>query len=98
MEEYKQELDWGNPKTVDLFLKLVDKYIEKQIKTLKFDRKLPATIVSVGSGVANIKLLGSGTEIPSVKIRDGLSLSPNDEVYITLINGESNNMFIDVKK
>ena len=79
----------------------LDEYINNKIQNyiskLPFNRMIRATVDSVGSGVADITLLDSSTIIPNVKIRDGLSLSPTDEVFVTVINNNINNMFIDIK-
>ena len=75
----------------------IDNKIQNYIKKLQFNRMIRATVDSVGSGVADITLLDSSTIIPNVKIRDGLSLSPTDEVFVTVINNNINNIFIDIK-
>jgi len=96
--DYKEEISFENILATQLILEYIDKQIEKKIKALKFDRKIPAKVINVGTGVADIQILGSQQTITNVKIRDGLTLNVNDEVYITCINGSLNNIFIDVRK
>lgn len=98
MKGYKEQLPIGDFKFVKRMTEVFRKIVQQELAKAEFDRKLPATIVSVGSGVANIKLNGGDTEISNVKVRDGLTLSPNDEVYVTLIRNSATNMFIDLKK
>ena len=83
---------------VDYLQNFVKKIIQNEIDNLKFDKKIRATVQSIGSGVATIRLLDSSQDITNVKIRGELigTLVPTDEVYVTLINGNINNMFIDV--
>lgn len=90
-------LDFSNPKTSYIMNKYVSDLIEEKLKSLPFNRSVRAVVVSVGSGVATVKLLDSDQQIPNIKVRDGLSLSPDDNVYLTLINGSLNNMFVDLK-
>jgi hypothetical protein len=98
LKGYKEQLPIGDFKFVKRMTEVFRKIVQQELAKAEFDRKLPATIVSVGSGVANIKLNGGDTEISNVKVRDGLTLSPNDEVYVTLIRNSATNMFIDLKK
>lgn len=97
-KQYFEQFQFDDPKIAEEFLEIIEDLIDRKIRNLSYDRKIVAQIVSVGSGVASVKLLGGDEIIPNVKVRDGLSLSPNEFVYCTAINGSLNNLFIDVKK
>lgn len=98
MKGYKEQLPIGDFKFVKRMTEVFRKIVQQELAKAEFDRKLPATIVSVGTGVADIKLMGGNTTISNVKVRSGLTLSVGDGVYVTLIGNSATNMFIDLKK
>ena len=97
----QEEFSWGDDKTALLIKNLIEKMIDKKLKNLRYNKMIPAKVINVGSGVADVILYDAVSSTPtltSVKIRDGITLISNDEVYLTAINGSLNNLFIDVKK
>lgn len=76
---------------------LQDFSISKAVKNANFNKYTRATVQYINGDYANIKIGNSTTTIYNVKIRDGLALKVDDEVYVMYINGNSNNMFIDSK-
>jgi len=81
----------------EYFIQEMEKLIKKTVKKMEFDKHVRAVVDSVGSGVADIKLLDSSQVISNVKIRTGLSVSPTDEVIVLAIRGSLNNLLIDDK-
>lgn len=96
----KDYLDWKDEDFINqFFTDIIEKIVDDRIKKLNFDRKVAATVVSFASGYATIKLNDNlAVSISNVKVRDGLTLSANDQVYVTFINGSSSNFFVDLKK
>ena len=98
MSGYKTQLPIGDYKFVKKITEIFRKIVQQELSKAQLPKLLPATIVTVGSGVADIKLNGSSTTIPDVMIGTGLTLNPNDQVYVLLIYGSASNMFIIEKK
>ena len=99
MREYRNEIPFDSSITIKDLEDIIRDIVKQEIKKIKADRKYRATIVqNNGDGTANIKLQDGTNIISNVKIREGLSLFADDEVYITAINGSLNNIFIDIKK
>lgn len=98
LKQYLEQFPFEDPKVAEDFLDFLDEYIEKKIKNLSYDRSIVARVVSVGTGLASIRLLDGTEIIPNVKVRDGLSLLAGNFVYVKAINGSLNNLFIDMKK
>ena len=96
--DYTQEIPMDDSNIIREFKELIREVVREEVRKLPYARHLPATVVSVGSGVANIKLLDSDNVISNVKVRSGLSLSINDVVYVLFINNTSSNFIIDFKK
>lgn len=95
MTEYITEYPFSDPQIARYMAEIIRRMIRNEIQNLPYNRLYPAEVVSVGSGVANIKLLGGDKVIPNVKVRPGLSLSQGQKVYILAINGSLNNIIID---
>ena len=95
---YKNEMPMGDIGTATNLSEIIDYLIEKKMKKLKFDKHYSAKVIAVYSGTADISLHDSENIINSVKIKEGLSLSVNDEIYVLAINGSLNNLIIDIKK
>jgi len=70
---------------------------QRAISKAPYNKCSRATVQFVNGDFANIKFGTSTTTIYNVKIRDGLVLKVDDEVYVLYINGNSNNMIIDSK-
>lgn len=99
MNDYIEELDFGDSKAVEKFWEQIDKRIKKIIKEeVKCDKTYYATVMDVGAGVASIKLQGGTNTITNVKNKTGVTLNVNDEVLIEAINGSLNNLVIKYKK
>ncbi len=95
----KDYLDWKDEDFINqFFVDIIEKIVDDRIKKLNFDRKVAATVVSFADGYATIKLNDNLASISNVKVRDGLTLSVDDQVYVTFINGSSSNFFVDLKK
>lgn len=98
MADYIQELPLDNPQTANILNEIIDKIVENKLKKLGFNKKYPAVVTAVGSGVATIKLMNGNAEISNVKVRNGVLVNVGDEVYVEAINGSLNNIYIDFNK
>ena len=92
------DLEFGSPEDVANLYRYIDKRIAIAMNDLKFDSSVPATIISVGSGVASIMLQGGTITIPNVKNKTGATLVIGDEVIVEKINNSFNNLVIKYKK
>jgi len=71
--------------------------IKKSIDKATYDKHFRAVIDIVNiDGTADIKLFDSDVVIPNVKVRNELDLEADDEVYILAINGNINNIIVDI--
>jgi hypothetical protein len=93
-------LPMDDPKAIDDFQKLIRDIVQQELKKARFNRMLPAKVISVGSGTADIQFLSDGTPttITGVKDKTGVTLNVNDEVYVEFINNSSSNIYIAIKK
>lgn len=91
-------MNFNDPQVAQWFKVIVDDRIDQKIKELKFDRTYSATVISVGSGVANIQLQGGTSTINGVPNKSGETLVIGDEIYIEAINNSLNNLVIKYKK
>ena len=78
-------------------LRTIDRRIRKNNKKLKFDYTITAKVLSFDETSNIYTVLYAGSEL-QVKAREGLTLQPNDIVYIRVIQGDFSNKFIDCKK
>jgi len=71
--------------------------IDKSIKNASYDKHFRAVVdvLNVDS-TADIKLFDSDVIIPDVKVRNDLDLEADDEVYVLAINGDINNLMVDI--
>jgi hypothetical protein len=96
--QYREEIPLDNYKSIIDLTVIIDELIDKKLKKLLFDRHYVATVVSTPlNGKADIKLASGSNIITGVKIRNGLSVSNGDTVYLLAINGSLNNLIIDFK-
>jgi hypothetical protein len=98
MSDYKKEMSLDNPLASKAFLDILRELIRDEIRKSGFNRMLPGIVTSVGSGMADVQLLGDGDSIANLPNKTGVILNINDEVYVELINGSSANMYIALKK
>lgn len=91
--------EMDNPNAITDYVKIVREIVQQEIRKASFNRSIQAVVASTPAGGAcDIKLLNEGNTITGVKIRTGLTISMGDEVYVTFINNQSSNFFIDFKK
>ena len=95
IKNYQEEVSFDDPRIIREMKVMMEKIAQDKVDAAKFDRHIPATIVSVGVGVADIKLYGTGTTIPNRPYKSYLTLAPGDEVYVLAINNSLNNTIID---
>lgn len=79
---------------IDWLQDLIEKIVIKVIIKLKYPRVLPAKVVSVGSGIASVKLAGDDTILADLKNKTHETLSVNDNVYLFLPTGNLTNSWI----
>lgn len=91
-------MNFNDPQVAQLFKILIDDRIDQKLKELKFDRTYSATVMAVGSGVADIQLQGGENTITGVPNKSGVTLVIGDEIYIEAINNSLNNLVIKYKK
>lgn len=81
------------------YIKLFREIAKQEIRDAGFDRSVEALVASTPySGSCDIQLLSEGDIISGVKIRNGLTVTTGDEVYVKFIKNSSSNFFIDEKK
>ena len=76
---------------------LVDYSIEAKLNRVARDRQYRGTIESINGNVADVLLLDASTAITDVKIKSGINLFADEDVYVTAINGSLNNMVINTR-
>jgi hypothetical protein len=82
-----------------LFWREIDKRIRKMIKEeCNFNKSYSATVITVETGVASIRLQGGTNIITNVKNKTGEILIVGNEVIVEAINGSLNNLVIKYKK
>lgn len=94
----EREMLFGDPKTASIFYQIIDERIRLALKDLKYNSSHSATIMAVGSEVADIRIQGATNTITNVKNKTGNTLVVGDEVVIEAINGSMNNLVIKYKK
>lgn len=96
---FRQQQNFDSFNSAEALQELIDKLIDKKLKHLKFCRVESAKILLVhGNGKADIGFEdGNDTIIQNVKIREGLTVSQNDQVYIMLYNNSASNIEIWTK-
>lgn len=83
----------------DFLQEFIDKRIELKLAKLQFDRSYHGKVVAVNGGLIDVKLAGdSNTIITGLKNKSGETLIINDEVIMTAINNNLNNLVITIKK
>ena len=99
-EQYRETKDLTDPKIVDDLFNVIRNMIRKEIRKATFNRMIPAEVINVGAGTADVQLLIDGTPstITGLANKTGEVLSVSDEVYVELINNSSSNIYIAVKK
>ena len=98
-DEYRTELEFGNPQSDKTLIDEITRLVFKRIKSeLKFDKTYVAKVVAVGTGVADVQIEDSVNTIAGVKNRSGETLNINDYVYIEAINNSLTNIVIKYKK
>ncbi|MSU01928.1 hypothetical protein [Tissierella pigra] len=75
----------------------IDTKLQEFGKRLKFDYTVTAKVLSLNESTNTYTVLYNGSEL-QIKAREGLTLEPNDLVYIRVIQGNFSNKFIDCKK
>ncbi len=98
MKDNDNELDLNSPEFVTSLYRYIDKRIANAVDNLTFDSSVSATIIAVGSGVADIRFQGGTITIPNVKNKTGVALVVGDEVIVEKINNSLNNLVIKYKK
>lgn len=78
-------------------LKSIDLMIQEKVKEIKFDYTITAKVLSFNSSNNAYTVLYNGSELP-IKARPGLTLQPDDIVYIRIVQGNFSEKFIDCKK
>lgn len=76
-------------------LEAIQSLIIANADKLKLDYTISAKVISNNNGLYIIEYQGSQF---TVKAREGLSLSPNDIVYIRVVQGNFSEKFIDCKR
>lgn len=76
--------------------KLIIEAIDKGVANGKFDKSIPATVVSIPSGgTCSVQLFNNGATIPGVLINEGLTVQNGDQVWIQYIQNAPSNFLID---
>jgi hypothetical protein len=95
---YKSQQGLDSFKSADELQVIISSLIKKELKNQKYCRLESAKILNVFNGRADIGFADSDTVIQNVKIREGLNVSNNDEVYIMLINNSASNLLVFERK
>lgn len=87
----------NDPKTASEIDGYIKSVIETKGKKFRFNRQIRGTVKLINGDKCTITLLDSTEEITNVKIRKGLDLKVNDEIFVTVINNSLSNLIIDTK-
>lgn len=92
--------EFTDPTIMSQFTKIIKKLIRDELKNIKADRHVIATVINVGEGYADVDLWGEGKGniVPEVPNMSGKELIPGDVVYMLCINGNLSDSFIDIRK
>ncbi len=96
---YKQQKSFEDIKSAEDLESVIEDLVIKLMKKHNKDgRHYSAKIISVSGERANIAMFDSDLIVQNVKVREGLTVSENMEVYILAINGSVNNLLVDFSK
>jgi hypothetical protein len=96
----------SDPYIIKLFRDEIKKIVEEELQTIQYDKVTQAVIASTPTktGFADIVLNGvvgnldMTKVIPNVRVRPGLRVKQNNEVYVKVLNSNTNNLCIDLVK
>lgn len=91
------EMSMNDPQFIRALTQIIREIVKQEIKNAKFNQMIPAKVISVGSGVADVQLNGLPPTIQGVKNLSNQTLNIGDFIYIQKINNSSNNMYIAIK-
>lgn len=98
MEEYRNEVPWGDKRSLDEFYESIKEMIRKEIRKAPFNRMVVATVASTPLGdTCDVKIAGSDNIVSNVQIRANDTVSYGDEVYLLFPNN-GNQYWIQTKK
>lgn len=95
LNNYKTQLPFDDPRFVDMLKELIEEMVDKKIKKAPFNYSKMAKVIATGTGTADIQILNSSNTITGVKLREGLSVSIGDVVWITFRNNSNVSFYID---
>jgi hypothetical protein len=102
--KYNQDWSMDNPYSSRLFKQAIQSIVREELNNLGYDKKIPGIVVTTpASGLCDIAINSSSLSstpsvISNVRVRNEANISAGDTVYITAINGNMNNTFLDFAK